>query len=57
MRKGVKDVNIHSSLQHMTYSQIIEHRELFNIQFENLKIFTIVRNPYTRIISDYFFII
>jgi hypothetical protein len=44
------------SYQHQTYNDIYDNREFFNINFENnMKIMTIVRNPYDRIISDLFF--
>jgi hypothetical protein len=42
------------SLQHLTYNQIIEYNNIFNIDFNNIKIITVVRNPYERIISDLF---
>jgi len=50
-----KNININSSLQHITYNQIVEHSKIFNINFHNIKIITIVRNPYERIMSDLFF--
>ena len=40
------------SLQHQTYRTIFKYRELLNLDFNNIKIITIVRNPYNRIISD-----
>jgi hypothetical protein len=44
--------------QHQTYNTLYKYRKEFNINFnDNLKIFTIVRNPYDRIISDLFFLI
>jgi hypothetical protein len=46
---------INSSLQHITYDQMIEYNNVFNIDLNNIKIITIVRNPYERIISDLFF--
>jgi len=45
---------INSSLQHITYNQIVKYNKVFNIDFNNIKIITIVRNPYERIISDLF---
>lgn len=48
------NIIINSSLQHITYKQIIEYNKVFNINFNNIKIITIVRNPYERIISDLF---
>ena len=40
-------------LQHLTYNTIYKYRDLLNIDFnDKLKIFTVVRNPYDRIISD-----
>ena len=44
------------SLQHMTYSQIFNNKEYFDINFDNLRIFSVVRNPYDRLISDLFFL-
>jgi len=44
------------SLQHLTYKEILEYKDMLNVDFdEKLKIITIVRNPYDRIISDLFF--
>ena len=51
-----ENMNITSSLQHLTYNQIVEYNKVFNIDFNNIKIITIVRNPYERIISDLFFL-
>jgi hypothetical protein len=50
-----KNMKIGSSLQHITYNQIVEYSDIFKIDFNNIKIITIVRNPYERIISDLFF--
>lgn len=47
---------INSSLQHITYNQIVKYNKVFNVDFNNIKIITIVRNPYERIISDLFFL-
>jgi len=49
-----KEIIINSSLQHITYNQILKYNKFFNVNFDNIKIITIVRNPYTRIISDLF---
>jgi hypothetical protein len=46
--------HFNSSLQHLTYNQIIKYSDFFNIDFNNINIITIVRNPYERIISDLF---
>lgn len=43
------------SLQHFTYQNLIENKDLLKIDFNNLKIITIVRNPYERLISDLFY--
>jgi hypothetical protein len=40
------------SLQHQTLSTILQNHSRFNIQLSDLVIFTVIRNPYTRIISD-----
>lgn len=45
---------INTSLQHMTYKTIVEYKDFFGINFDNINIITIVRNPYERIISDLF---
>ena len=50
-----EQLKINSSLQHITYNQIVEYSNIFNINFDNINIITIVRNPYERIISDLFF--
>jgi len=50
------NINVNSSLQHMTYQTIIKYKEFFNIKFNNINILTIVRNPYERILSDLFFL-
>jgi len=44
-------MNIKSHMQHMTYQQICKYSTDFNIDFNNINIITIVRNPYERIIS------
>lgn len=51
-----KDPNfeIESTLQHMTYNQIIKYGKIFDIKLHTSKIITIVRNPYERIVSDLF---
>jgi hypothetical protein len=42
------------SMQHFTYQNIYNHQHFFKVNFNNLTIISIVRNPYTRIISDLF---
>jgi len=42
------------SLQHQFYTTIYKYRDLLDVDFKNIKIFTVVRNPYERIISDLF---
>lgn len=42
------------SLQHQFYTTIYKFRDKLNINFDNIKIFSVVRNPYDRIISDLF---
>lgn len=49
-------INNHS-LQHMTYQEIYNNNDYFNINFDSkIKILTVVRNPYNRIISDLFYL-
>ena len=42
------------SLQHQFYTTIYQFRDKLNVNFDNIKIFSVVRNPYDRIISDLF---
>ena len=43
------------SLQHQYYTTLYTYRNLLNIRFDDtIKIFSVVRNPYDRIISDLF---
>src|SRR5436305_13112749 len=41
--------------QHQVYTAYKQNKEFVNIDFNNLEIITIVRNPYHRIISDLFY--
>lgn len=43
------------SYQHQLFKTIKMNKSLFRIDYENLQVITIVRNPYFRIISDLFF--
>lgn len=46
----------HISLQHQTFNNIFRYRRFLPVKFDNiLRIISVVRNPYTRIISDLFF--
>lgn len=42
------------SLQHQTYRTLYKHRNKLDIDFSNMRIFCVVRNPYDRLISDLF---
>ncbi len=42
-------------LQHVTYQNIIDNNHNFKIDFNNLNIISITRNPYDRIISALFY--
>ena len=53
--KSLLHINIHIHLQHITYNQMVEYRKDFNIVLDHLKIITIVRNPYERMVSDLFY--
>ena len=55
-KENKNNIVINSSLQHVTYQTILKYKNEFNINFNNIKIITIVRNPYDRIISDLFFL-
>lgn len=44
------------SFQHQLYSMIVKHNDFFKVNFTpDIKIITIVRNPYERLVSDLFF--
>jgi hypothetical protein len=43
------------SLQHCTYKELYNDSQNFCIDFNNIKIISVVRNPYHRILSDLFF--
>ena len=42
------------SLQHQFYTTLYKYKDKLNINFDNVKIFSVVRNPYDRIISGLF---
>ena len=42
------------SLQHQFYTTIYQFRNKLNVNFDNIKIFSVVRNPYDRTISALF---
>ena len=44
------------TLQHSTYEELIKCRKSLDFNIENLKLFTVVRNPYDRIVSELFYI-
>ena len=43
------------SFQHQTYQSLINNPQQFHINYNNLKILTVVRCPYNRLISDLFY--
>ena len=43
------------SFQHQTYQSLITYPQIFKIDYNNLKILTVIRCPYHRLISDLFF--
>ena len=49
-----KNIEINSSLQHITYQTLFKYKQELNINLDGIKIITIVRNPYERLISDLF---
>lgn len=44
------------SLQHQFYSTLYKYKNKININFEKIKVFSIVRNPYNKIMSDLFWL-
>jgi len=55
--KTQHDITKIHSLQHYTYNELYDMREILNVDFTNdLRIFTVVRNPYHRLLSDLFFL-
>ena len=47
---------LNSSPQHFTYKTLLKYKDILNIDFNNIMIMTIIRNPYERIMSDLFFL-
>jgi hypothetical protein len=45
-----------TSLQHQYYTTLHTFQDKVNVDFDNAKVFSVVRNPYTRIISDLFWL-
>ncbi len=43
------------TLQHCTYQELFAQKEYLSINFDTVKIISVVRNPYYRIFSDLFF--
>ena len=55
--KKKHSITTRHSLQHYTYNEIYEARDIFNVDFSNKpSVLAIVRNPYTRLISDLFYL-
>jgi hypothetical protein len=50
------NVKLESSLQHLTYNTIMDYKDFLNIDMNCIKIISIVRNPYDRLISDLFYL-
>lgn len=50
-----KKIKVYAYLQHILYKTILNNKDIFNINDHNLKILTVVRNPYNKIISDLFY--
>ena len=44
------------SFHHQYYSTLYKFQNKIDVNFDNVKIFSVVRNPYNRIISDLFFL-
>ena len=44
------------SLQHQFYSTLYKYKNKINIDFEKTKVFSVVRNPYNKIMSDLFWL-
>tara|TARA_B100000575_G_scaffold236061_1_gene197929 strand:- start:516 stop:1154 length:639 start_codon:yes stop_codon:yes gene_type:complete len=42
--------------QHQFYTTIYKYKDILNVNFNNIKIFSVVRNPYDKIISDLFWL-
>jgi hypothetical protein len=55
VNKLFTNIQVYAYLQHILYKTIIKYINYFGIETENLKIITIVRNPYNKIISDLFY--
>ena len=53
--KTQNNIDIFACLHHITYRKIMKYKIFFNIDLNNLEVISIVRNPYSRIISDLFY--
>ena len=54
-KRPYKDPHFKVSYGHLRYIDIISNSDKFNLDFENINLMTVVRNPYLRIISDLIF--
>jgi hypothetical protein len=55
VNKLFTNIKVYAYLQHILYNTIIKYINHFRIDTNNLKIITIVRNPYNKIVSDLFY--
>ena len=51
----IENIIFDSSPQHFTYEILYKYRNELNIEFKDIRIISVVRNPYARIVSDLFF--
>lgn len=51
-----ESISFYTTLQHITYKTVVQNCLFFDIKFDDLKIIAIVRNPYDRLISDWFYL-
>ena len=49
-------LSINSRLQHITYTKMCKYSNIFNINYNDITIITVVRNPYDRIMSALFYL-
>ena len=55
-QKMKHNIQINTTLQHITYNTLVQYKDFFGIKFDNINIMACVRNPYERIVSDLFFL-
>ena|ERR1700747_2923151 len=54
LASGIKNYNYNRSYMHLRYLDLIDYCKTKNINIDDYKIFSIVRNPFDRAVSDFY---